>query len=134
MILKVSDVISALQEEKEILQQKMDAIDAVLEAYATPRTETRKTYHGGKAKPGTIPPGQRACSLCRQKGHRATTCPNGPSIVKKENSIPLDMRSDPDMLYEYIQKKKADGKTSVDIATELRIPIQQVNQFWNPRD
>jgi hypothetical protein len=64
----------------------------------------------------------RKCKNCGKEGHRSDTCPTS-------DDKPLAGMTATD-LKEKIQELKAEGKTSVEIATELKCTLALVNRYW----
>ncbi|HSY52435.1 MAG TPA: hypothetical protein VLC46_26780 [Thermoanaerobaculia bacterium] len=141
MRIKTSDLLETVEEEKDLLQQKIDAIDALLAAYSSDNSPTLRDTHVSPATKTRPSSSTRKCSGCGQPGHTVVTCPttrhpnHAKAPAKKPRTEP-DTSDDPDdpdtaaELAERIQELKDEGMGSMAVAVKLHVPLSKVNEYW----
>lgn len=65
-----------------------------------------------------------SCRVCGKKGHTSKTCEQVTPDTDDESEAPRD-------LAERVAELREQGKTSLQIAATLKIPLRKVNTYWN---
>lgn len=146
MKIKVSELIEMLVEERELLEEKIQAINNLIDAYR-PADDLLPT----PAKEDSVQSGKRKCKTCGSPGCRSDRCPKNGSasgeieprcnrcalLGHSQEECTTEIANSPEVtgsVYENVQRLKEEGKTSLEIAKELKISLYFVNKNWLKRE